>query len=145
MRFLRFIEVCQAGTFWTLINEKLGYEFDLNDAQSKSQLKEWVFQDILYAWRTYPSRFMGAWKQLFTELAGRIIKARRDRASKGSPHISTEMQALESEIIIKTAIKSVIERNEGAYVCSLHDCVICTEELKDTIKSALNCAFILKL
>jgi hypothetical protein len=138
----RFIEVCQAGTFWALMNDQLGNRFDLNDPESKRALKDMVFQDILYAWATYNSDFTDAFKRLFPELAGLIIKARRDRSSKQLPHISTEMQALESEIIIKTAIKSVLESSKNAYVCSLHDCVICTDDLKDKVREALKSAFL---
>ncbi len=142
---LRFIEICQQGTFWNLLNEQLPVQFDLKNEDSKRKLKEMVFQDTFYAWRTYSSPYTEAFKRLLPELAALVIKERRNRIIGSADHISTEMQELESTIIIKTAIASVLNESPDAYICSLHDCVICTDDMKNQVKNAINAAFLGKL
>lgn len=126
-----FVSLCEAGQIYEYLMRRLAKPGGSYSPEERGRFKKKFFREVFYGKTetTINSEFGKLFAQDFPSVYAAILEEKE----LGYQFFSRRMQMVESDFIIGTVCRRVMEEFPDAWFNTIHDSILCTEEYADRV------------
>lgn len=127
----KYLALCEEGRLYEYLQEMLGIE-----RMSRKEFKRQFFQ-VLFGANSYHTEFRQLFRELFPQLSKVIHRHKRRKPQ----YLAQLMQWYESNFVIGTVCRRLMENHPEFPVLTIHDSILTTAPHAETVKSIIEQEF----